>query len=67
MRHGLARPNGQKTLALPGGREARVSVGEFEWLWPGEVAGGVEGHRTESAGRGLGVWATQPASLPLVR
>lgn len=55
MRQVLARPNGQKTLALPGDRAARVSVGELGWLWSVEVAGGVEGHRTCSADRGLGV------------
>lgn len=34
---------------------ARVSAGELGWLWPVEVAGGVQGHRRYSAGRGLGL------------
>lgn len=55
MRQELARPNEQKILALPGDRAARVSVGELGWLWPVEVAGGVDGHRAYSSRRGLGL------------
>lgn len=55
MRQVLARPNGQKTLGLPGDKAARVSVGELGWLCPVEMSGGVEGHRPYSPDRDLEV------------
>lgn len=55
VRQVLARPNGQKILALLEERASRVSVWEWGWLWPVEVAGGGKSHRTSSADRGLGV------------
>lgn len=62
MRQVLARPNGQKTLGLPGDKAARVSV----WNWDGSVQlkwlveWRVTGHIVQTE-----AWKFKPYSLPL--